>query len=988
MTTPGNHAYADINMNAPITLSGSNAYNSTVYVRPEARAQVFPAVWGPNAFSINVPWTWNYTANQLIANVVSNGPSVYDIAYSSINDPRYQGLFDLSVFSIGNNLSYLYAVPGNVAVKLGDQEVRMKYVFVLRQPTGVKLTPVFPVGAQFAADPAEVKSRKIQMQAREYTMLSTLEGGEPNKPGSGGGSIWWNMTAPFAGFLRLHLDPVYDGWSWSAIPLVYVWSGDTLSTLTPLGSNYVSASSLNNELIIAVETGQQLWISADRQGAGSIFTLTATMEPLPINTDPDHATSLVGRHFAFENGDDWVYTSTFTIYPLSALYTNNDLWFKLTAPADARLSADTNGSLLTLFNALKQDLHIEPPSQSYIGSLTLFLATDDPAAIYYTVDGSSPTTNSTPYTGPFTITNSVTVNAMAWRANRSSVYDTESYVHFNGIAATPSTGSLTNNNGPLQLTLRNQDGDGSILYRLSGGDWQAYTGGLSLDGMPNGEGYLYYTTVRNGVTNPIQSAFISFKATAPTVSPPGGIISDQVSVSATPSRNGDTVWYAIGDILGGEAGSPDTLYTNNIIVPFGSRDLKFTERRDGYLDSDIIDVRYTVPLLTPRATGLVTNGLQVIHVDPAIRAGTVLMVQPDGTTASEWAAQPFDFQINELGSYQIYQTNAGWLPSGTNIVVCTQAWVNISYAFPNGLTFPQFGPYAPVTGYDPTPKLTVTKWPASASVFYTLDGTTPSAANGTAYATPFTLPGTNGTDNITAAGYINGGLVQQTNLYITHLPAPQFQPATSGEPANPLHLRFDDAFLPAGAIVALKMIAPNGQVSYQLVDDPSAVAIARSALDRINNLSATLLQGAITGSLSAQQQQDGQTYLNCYRTQGAYTTRAVPATASLTDTRLVEWLDGQSVQAGVWRLSLVTIPSASWEGWVSFCPIPDWGYDRYQVARDFERDTGAVGFASQSDPNAIVGLGYSISAFGAYGESASVYVNVSPNGPSGTIVNP
>ena len=67
---------------------------------------------------------------------------------------------------------------------------------------------------------------------------------------------------------------------------------------------------------------------------------------------------------------------------------------------------------------------------------------------------------------------------------------------------------------------------------------------------------------------------------------------------------------------------------------------------------------------------------------------------------------------------------------------------------------------------------------------------------------------------------------------------------------------------------------------------------------------------------------------------------------------------------------------------------PDWSYDSYQVARDFERDTGAIGFVSQTDPNAIVGVGYSISASGVYGESSPVYINVSPNGPSGTIVNP
>jgi hypothetical protein len=201
VVTPGNHAYADINMDAPVTLPNNDPYAPTVVVTPEARSEILPTVWGKNAYDIQVPWTWNYAAHQQLATVTTNGSSIYDIAYTSINDQRYKGLFDLSVFSIGEKLSYLYAVPGNLVVKAGGQDLRMKYVFVLRKPTSVKLTPVFPVGRQTAAESVEVKAQRFRLNTNVYTYLSTLEG-EPNKPGTGGARCG-GRSMRHTGFLRV-----------------------------------------------------------------------------------------------------------------------------------------------------------------------------------------------------------------------------------------------------------------------------------------------------------------------------------------------------------------------------------------------------------------------------------------------------------------------------------------------------------------------------------------------------------------------------------------------------------------------------------------------------------------------------------------------------------------------------------------------------------------------------------------------------------------
>ena len=49
--------------------------------------------------------------------------------------------------------------------------------------------------------------------------------------------------------------------------------------------------------------------------------------------------------------------------------------------------------------------------------------------VYYTLDGSAPTTNSTRYTGAFTLTNSATVIALGIRAGYASALVTNNYIY-------------------------------------------------------------------------------------------------------------------------------------------------------------------------------------------------------------------------------------------------------------------------------------------------------------------------------------------------------------------------------------------------------------------------------------------------------------------------------------------------------------------------------------------------------------------------------
>src|SRR5207249_4324741 len=62
-----------------------------------------------------------------------------------------------------------------------------------------------------------------------------------------------------------------------------------------------------------------------------------------------------------------------------------------------------------------------PPGGSFVGSVTVTLSTTTSgASIYYTTDGSTPTTASSVYTGPVPLTTTTTLRAMAAASGMSN----------------------------------------------------------------------------------------------------------------------------------------------------------------------------------------------------------------------------------------------------------------------------------------------------------------------------------------------------------------------------------------------------------------------------------------------------------------------------------------------------------------------------------------------------------------------------------------
>ncbi|MBI3112726.1 MAG: glycoside hydrolase family 92 protein [Ignavibacteriales bacterium] len=118
---------------------------------------------------------------------------------------------------------------------------------------------------------------------------------------------------------------------------------------------------------------------------------------------------------------------------------------------------------------------VAPPGSTFEESVRVSLTTLTPEAkVYYTLDGSSPSKQSTRYTGPLTLTATTTINAMATKAGTSSRVVTAEFLKTSRVG-TISLHSLYS----YQYT---GGGDHALVDRLRGGPdfrlgaWQGYEG--------------------------------------------------------------------------------------------------------------------------------------------------------------------------------------------------------------------------------------------------------------------------------------------------------------------------------------------------------------------------------------------------------------------------------------------------------------------------------------------------------------------------------
>ena len=229
------------------------------------------------------------------------------------------------------------------------------------------------------------------------------------------------------------------------------------------------------------------------------------------------------------------------------------------------------------------------------GNNTVSIACDtDGATIYYTIDGTEPTTSSTKYTGAFTLSSNATVKAIAVKTgwNNSSVASAS----FTYTVETVATPTITPNGGELKygnntVTIACATADATIYYTTNGAtpttSSTKYTGAFTLTSNATVKAIAVKTGWNNSSVASASFTYTVETVATPVIAPNGGEIEAGTTISISCATSGATIYYSTN------GAEPTTVYS----APFALNEaatVKAVAKKTGWNNSATAQASFTI----------------------------------------------------------------------------------------------------------------------------------------------------------------------------------------------------------------------------------------------------------------------------------------------------------------------------------------------------------------------------------------------------------
>jgi len=400
------------------------------------------------------------------------------------------------------------------------------------------------------------------------------------------------------------------------------------------------------------------------------------------------------------------------------------------------------------------------------------------ASIYYTTDGSTPTTSSTHYTsGYITVGATTTIKAIATASGYStSAVGSATYTINLAPAATPSFSPAAGTYTSIQYVLPSDSTSGATIYYTTDGTTPTtnstqYTSGFITVGAT--ETLKAIATAPGYSTSAVGSATYTINlapAATPSFSPAAGTYTSIQYVLPSDGTSGATIYYTTD---GTTPTTNSTQYTSGFITVGASETIKAIATAPGYSTSAVGSAPYTInlapaatPVFNPPA-GTYTSIEYVTISDQT--SGASIYYTTDGTTPTTNSTQ-YTSGFITVGATETLRAIA------TAPGYSTSAVASASYTILLPAATPTFNPGG--GSYSTIQSVTINDGTPGASIYYTLDGSTPTT-NSTLYAGGKITVASNETIKAiaTASGYSTSSVV--TAAYTINLPpapTPSFTP--------------------------------------------------------------------------------------------------------------------------------------------------------------------------------------------------------------------
>jgi hypothetical protein len=365
---------------------------------------------------------------------------------------------------------------------------------------------------------------------------------------------------------------------------------------------------------------------------------------------------------------------------------------------------------------------ISPAAGTYTTAQTVTISDSTTGAtIYYTTNGTTPTTSSAIYAGPITVSSSETIEAMAAETGFTSSPVTSVTYTINPVLPAPTFAPGAGTYTSTQTVTISDTTSGTTIYYTTNGTTPTtsstkYTGPVAVSTSET----LEAIAVETGYTNsPVATAAYTINQAlpAPTFAPGAGTYTSTQTVTISDTTSGTTVYYTTN---GTTPTTSSTKYTSAVTVST-SETLEAIAVKNGNTNSPVASAVYTINPVLPAPTfspgaGTYTSTQTVTISDTT--SGTTIYYTTNGTTPTTSSTKytgPVAVSTSE--TLEAIAVETGY----TNSPVATAVYT-ITPVLPTPTFLPAPGTYAS------TQSVVISDAPGAA-IYYTTDGSAPSSSS-------------------------------------------------------------------------------------------------------------------------------------------------------------------------------------------------------------------------------------------------------------------